>query len=155
MRVFYFLSAFALCDAATNVTKPRMLQIGIKKRIENCSLKTKKSDLLHMHYRVSLNLNSQYRHKQFIQVTLENGTEFDSSYSINHPATFTLGSGHVIKGWDQGLMGFSIRPTLFLNSFLNFLVAGCASANNGSSSYHLNWLTVQSVFHPAFLQMQH
>lgn len=39
------------------------------------------------------------------QGTLEDGTEFDSSLSRD-PLTFTLGSGQVIKGWDQGLMGY-------------------------------------------------
>lgn len=39
------------------------------------------------------------------QGTLEDGTEFDNSYSRGQPLTFTLGSGQVIKGWDQGLIG--------------------------------------------------
>ena len=39
------------------------------------------------------------------QGTLEDGTEFDSSYPRGSPLTFTLGSGQVIKGWDQGLLG--------------------------------------------------
>ncbi len=36
---------------------------------------------------------------------LENGTKFDSSYDHGRPAQFVIGSGRVIKGWDQGLMG--------------------------------------------------
>ena len=32
--------------------KPRKLQIGIKKRPETCERKSKKDDLLHIHYRV-------------------------------------------------------------------------------------------------------
>lgn len=36
-----------------NNIKPKMLQIGVKKRIENCSAKSKKGDLLHLHYNVS------------------------------------------------------------------------------------------------------
>lgn len=67
----------------------KKLQIGIKRRVDNCQIKSKKGDFLHMHY----------------TGTLEDGTEFDSSYGRGQPLTFTLGSGQVIRGWDQGLMG--------------------------------------------------
>ncbi|XP_046971968.1 peptidyl-prolyl cis-trans isomerase FKBP2 [Vanessa cardui] len=68
---------------------PRKLQIGVKKRPAECPTKSKKGDLLHMHY----------------TGTLDDGTEFDSSIPRGNPLTFTLGSGQVIKGWDQGLIG--------------------------------------------------
>lgn len=67
----------------------KKLQIGIKKRVDNCSRKSVKGDLLHMHYTGKL----------------EDGTVFDSSYDRKEPLTFTLGFGQVIKGWDQGLTG--------------------------------------------------
>lgn len=35
--------------------------------------------------------------------TLQNGTEFDSSARRGTPYTFRLGTGSVIKGWDEGL----------------------------------------------------
>lgn len=35
--------------------------------------------------------------------TLLNGTKFDSSYERSDPFTFKLGSGQVIKGWDEGI----------------------------------------------------
>ncbi|XP_053680081.1 peptidyl-prolyl cis-trans isomerase FKBP2 [Anopheles nili] len=72
-----------------NVQAEAKLKIGVKKRVENCTVRTKKGDLVHMHY----------------TGTLEDGTEFDSSIPRGNPLTFTLGMGQVIKGWDQGLLG--------------------------------------------------
>lgn len=36
---------------------------------------------------------------------LTNGNKFDSSYDRQRPFQFVIGSGRVIKGWDQGLVG--------------------------------------------------
>jgi FKBP-type peptidyl-prolyl isomerase-like protein len=35
--------------------------------------------------------------------TLQDGTQFDSSYDHGKPFSFVLGQGAVIKGWDEGL----------------------------------------------------
>ena len=35
--------------------KPKKLQIGIKKRVDGCSMKSRKGDTLHMQYRVKPN----------------------------------------------------------------------------------------------------
>jgi protein-disulfide isomerase len=40
--------------------------------------------------------------------TLSDGTVFDSSRKHVQPFTFELGSGRVIKGWDQGLVGMKV-----------------------------------------------
>lgn len=66
------------------------LHIGIKRRAENCDRQAQKGDSLHMHYRGYLK---------------EGGAEFDTSYKRGEPLVFTLGTGQVIKGWDQGLLG--------------------------------------------------
>ena len=66
------------------------LQIGVKKRVEDCELQASKGDSLHMHYRGYLK---------------DGGSEFDNSYKRGQPLIFTLGTGQVIKGWDQGLLG--------------------------------------------------
>lgn len=39
---------------------------------------------------------------------LEDGSEFDSSYSRGKPFQCVIGTGRVIKGWDQGLMGMQV-----------------------------------------------
>jgi peptidylprolyl isomerase len=40
--------------------------------------------------------------------TLENGTKFDSSYDHGRPFEFRIGTGSVIKGWDEGLMTMKV-----------------------------------------------
>ncbi|KAJ5095721.1 hypothetical protein NUU61_005077 [Penicillium alfredii] len=58
-----------------------------------CTRKTTNGDNIAMHYRGTLQAD---------------GSQFDSSYSRNAPLTFTLGTGRVIKGWDQGLLDMCI-----------------------------------------------
>ncbi|WP_407310505.1 FKBP-type peptidyl-prolyl cis-trans isomerase [Pseudomonas sp. nanlin1] len=39
---------------------------------------------------------------------LEDGSLFDSSYQRGKPFQCVIGTGRVIKGWDQGLMGMRV-----------------------------------------------
>lgn len=39
---------------------------------------------------------------------LKDGTVFDSSYERGVPYQFLLGAGHVIRGWDMGVLGMKV-----------------------------------------------
>jgi peptidylprolyl isomerase len=53
---------------------------------------------------------------------LEDGTTFDSSYDRGKPFQCVIGTGRVIKGWDQGLMGMKVggKRKLFVPSHLGY-----------------------------------
>ncbi|GAB4830301.1 hypothetical protein Ancab_019939 [Ancistrocladus abbreviatus] len=68
------------------------LQIGVKHKPNTCDIQAHKGDKVKVHYRGSLT----------------DGTVFDSSYERGDPIGFELGSGQVIKGWDQGLLGMCV-----------------------------------------------
>ncbi|XP_053960354.1 peptidyl-prolyl cis-trans isomerase FKBP2 [Anastrepha ludens] len=90
MNIFFLLlllTALSLGSAKEDA-KPTV-KIGIKKRVENCEVKARKGDTIHVHYRG----------------TLLDGSEFDSSYERQKAFTLKLGLGQVIKGWEQGLLG--------------------------------------------------
>jgi len=89
----YLLLAIAASLVASEKSKVTKLQIGVKKRVENCEMKSRKGDKLSMHYKGTLH---------------SDGSQFDSSYDRGEPLSFTLGAGQVIKGWDQGLLAMCV-----------------------------------------------
>ncbi|XP_056366367.1 peptidyl-prolyl cis-trans isomerase FKBP2 [Oenanthe melanoleuca] len=81
--------ALALPPERPLAAEPRKVQIGVRRRPERCGERSRRGDVLTLHY----------------EGTLEDGTPFDSSLSREQPFVFSLGTGQVIKGWDQGLLG--------------------------------------------------
>jgi len=53
---------------------------------------------------------------------LEDGTEFDSSYNRGKPFQCVIGTGRVIKGWDQGIPGMKVggKRKLFVPAHLAY-----------------------------------
>jgi peptidylprolyl isomerase len=60
---------------------------------------------------------------------LNNGVEFDNSYTHGVPFTFTVGTGEVIEGWDKGILGMKVGGTRIL-----IIPAEMAYGNRGNSS---------------------
>ncbi|BFZ22063.1 hypothetical protein BsWGS_25102 [Bradybaena similaris] len=60
---------------------------------EDCEKKSKRYDQLSMHY---------------VGTLTETGQQFDSSKDRGQPFVFQLGTGQVIKGWDEGLVGMCV-----------------------------------------------
>ncbi len=54
--------------------------------------------------------------------TLADGSVFDSSHQRGKPFQCVIGTGRVIKGWDQGLMGMKVggKRTLFVPAHLGY-----------------------------------
>ncbi|GMM58259.1 peptidylprolyl isomerase family protein [Maudiozyma humilis] len=88
------LAAFTLASGAL-AGSLKELEIDITKEIPvaECKIKAAAGDLVSVHYTGKF---------------LDNGEVFDSSYDRNSPITFKLGSGQVIKGWDQGILGMCV-----------------------------------------------
>ncbi|KAI1077581.1 hypothetical protein F5B20DRAFT_572089 [Whalleya microplaca] len=86
------LAASAAIGALASTSSASGLKIDITLPVE-CDRKTQKGDSVQVHYRGTL---------------AANGNKFDASYDRGSPFGFKLGSGQVIKGWDEGLMDMCI-----------------------------------------------
>ncbi|KAK7413589.1 Peptidyl-prolyl cis-trans isomerase fpr2 [Neonectria punicea] len=90
MKAALLLSVLA--SAAVGVVAGAELEIEVTVPV-NCERKTQKGDKVSMHYRGTLQ---------------DTGKQFDASIDRGVPFSFKLGTGQVIKGWDQGLLDMCI-----------------------------------------------
>ncbi|KAF9876912.1 fkbp-type peptidyl-prolyl [Colletotrichum karsti] len=112
------LSLGLLASSAISVAAAD-LQIDVTQAVE-CERKTKNGDKVNMHYRGTLQ---------------SNGEKFDASYDRGTPLSFKLGSGQVIKGWDQGLLDMCIgeKRTLTIPPELGYGNRGMGPIPAGST----------------------
>lgn len=66
---------------------------------------------------------------EYLGQIFPDGTVFDESYSRKQPVSFPIGTGGVIAGWDQGLVGKKVgsRVILAIPSDLGYGAAGSGS----------------------------
>ena len=71
--------------------------------------------------------------------SLDNGTVFDaSSKHGNQPFSFTVGAGHVIQGWDLGLVGMKVggKRELVIPSDLGYGAQGAGGVIPPNATLH-------------------
>ncbi|KAL1893690.1 Peptidyl-prolyl cis-trans isomerase fpr2 [Ceratocystis pirilliformis] len=112
MKTIAFLAAFAALATASD------LEIVANEEYE-CDRPTVAGDMIQVHYTGSL----------------EDGTKFDSSLDRGSPLSFKVGTGQVIKGWDNGLLNMCIgdKRTLTIPPSLGYGNRGVGPIPAGST----------------------
>ncbi|CAH2030245.1 FKBP-type peptidyl-prolyl cis-trans isomerase [Trichlorobacter ammonificans] len=72
--------------------------------------------------------------------TLENGKKFDSSVDRGRPFSFVIGTGQVIKGWDEGVMGMKTggKRRLIIPASLGYGARGAGGVIPPNATLHFD-----------------
>ncbi|KAK9777394.1 putative peptidylprolyl isomerase [Seiridium cardinale] len=113
------LLALSLVASAAVGVLAAELKVDVTTAVE-CERKTQKGDTIEVHYRGTL---------------AADGKKFDASYDRGVPFSFKLGTGQVIKGWDQGMEGACIgeKRTLTVPPELGYGQRGMGPIPAGST----------------------
>lgn len=122
MSRLFGISLFVLIVA--HVSSEPELKVEKVSEGTDCSRKSAANDVLSMHY----------------TGTLDDGKKFDSSHDRDTPFTFQIGVGHVIKGWDQGLLDMCIgeKRKLVIPPELGYGEAGAGEVIPPGATLHFD-----------------
>jgi FKBP-type peptidyl-prolyl cis-trans isomerase FkpA len=102
--VFTAASAIAGCSSSTDTTRS---EADMQRAVE-----LSKSVTILQIVDTTVGSGAEARPGRRVRVhytgTLMDGTKFDSSKDHNQPFEFTLGTGSVIPGWDEGVKGMKV-----------------------------------------------
>jgi FKBP-type peptidyl-prolyl cis-trans isomerase len=100
------------------ITTPSGLQYSITQEAPTGAQQPKTGDTVTVHYTGFLEQNGQQ------------GKKFDSSVDRGQPFRFVIGTGMVIKGWDEGVMGMRVgeKRRLIIPSHLGYGARGAPGA---------------------------
>eukprot|EP01068_Selenidium_serpulae_P018616 Selendium_serpulae@DN6471_c0_g1_i1.p6 len=90
--VVLLLGAVVACSAE-DLPSNAQLRIGVTHKPEECVKTAENGHKVAVHYTGKLR---------------KDGSVFDSSVERGTPLEFVLGAGHVIKGWEQGILGMCV-----------------------------------------------
>jgi len=89
-----------VAEQVTEQSTPQVIAMA-----ENANVVTTESGLQYVDEVVGTGAMPEAGQTVFVHYTgtLEDGTKFDSSRDRNQPFSFRLGTGQVIRGWDEGI----------------------------------------------------
>lgn len=124
----FFAAASVFALIATSVSAaPADFSVTQTSGPTDCEKKTAKGNYLSMHYTGSIDESS---------ATGSHGKVFDSSVPRKQTFDFQLGSGQVIKGWDEGLIGLckGAHATLVLPPDMGYGARGAGADIPGGAT---------------------